>query len=703
MDRESSFIKLDEETPRRRNNRRDEESDSSSHYSEKSRLIEDDPLLGDDEKEKQGAPNEVKDEAKARRKAIINNIIAGSLIIALNVLYIMSLGSCPYSYDDPNICIAYFRGMYPVWMGETIIVGLMWTTVTIMVIYNYIPKPWFILLAINLAALFFLKSGMEMQDHGGINRTVLVVTILVLFLVYSSINGLRKLWKFSKIAFIGLFLSIFLATFTFYEVRVRGSCGQWEYGLGGHKIINDESQCHIPIPTLCELGTRNNWFDFSKFTNPCNKKKTFMNPAMLPDNLKDRQNLKRVGFPRVESFPEQIKLNQTLYRPYVRERIVDMDDPKVSQEIKDNIEYVIDISDPENHKLDIDLKPNATRAAEQQTLRDQIIEQEKLQGNFANRIDKNMLILYVDNLSRAHFYRKMPETAKWLEQFVDNQEGDYSAYQYFRYHSVYYNTLYSNDAMYFGEVEDVDDTSGNVFDSYARNGYVTGFFKDSCETNSNSIHDTDPHMHKWDHFGGEISCDSNYDDADFTSLSVFSGKGSAIRHCLYGQNMHNIQIDYLKQFWKGYPDNRKIFRTHFSEAHELVGELVKYIDTDIRDLLEFFRTEGYLEDTFVSIVSDHGAHALTLRFPAFPDNSRYIENYYPILFHLTKNDLPPNVAHYLEANEQSFIGSHDFYSSLKSFAENKRSTSKNAESYPYMMEGMPSGHDCSDSSVYTAD
>lgn len=162
-------------------------------------------------------------------------------------------------------------------------------------------------------------------------------------------------------------------------------------------------------------------------------------------------------------------------------------------------------------------------------------------------------------------------------------------------------------------------------------------------------------------------------------------------------------MNYLKQFWSAYPDNRKFFRTHFSEAHELTGELIKYVDEDFRNFLQYFKDMGYLEDTFVTIVSDHGAHALTLRFPAFPDNSRYIENYYPILFHVTKKDIPATTAHFLEANEQSFIGSHDFYSSLKTIAENKQSTSDNAESYPYVSEQMPASHDCTDTSVYTAD
>lgn len=157
--------------------------------------------------------------------------------------------------------------------------------------------------------------------------------------------------------------------------------------------------------------------------------------------------------------------------------------------------------------------------------------------------------------------------------------------------------------------------------------------------------------------------------------------------------MHEIQIDYLTQFWNAYPKNRKFFRTHFSEAHELMGELVKYMDDDLVNFLNYFYNSGYLDDTFLTIVSDHGAHALTLRFPLFPDNSRYIENYYPALFHVTKNDIPPNVAHFLAANEQSFISSHDFYSMLKTFAENKDGTTQSAESYPYLTQPMPKGHD----------
>lgn len=281
---------------------------------------------------------------------------------------------------------------------------------------------------------------------------------------------------------------------------------------------------------MCELGIRNNWLDFAKFTSECKNKKTFLKTSSLPEGLKDKDNVTHIGYPRVEDLDEYTKINQEAYRTKVRSNLIDMDDPNVPQEIKDKTEFVVDISDPEHHKLDMKLKPNLKRAEEQRKLRKEIIDNEKTNGTYESRVDKNMLIIYIDNLSRAHFFRKMPKTAEWLAQYVDNEESDYKTYQYFRYHSTYYNTLYSNAAMYYGQVEHVDNTTKNVFDSYAKNGYMTGFFKDSCETNAVSINDPEAKTHRWDHFGGEISCDVNYDNTDFTSLSVFSGKGSAIRH-----------------------------------------------------------------------------------------------------------------------------------------------------------------------------
>jgi hypothetical protein len=158
-----------------------------------------------------------------------------------------------------------------------------------------------------------------------------------------------------------------------------------------------------------------------------------------------------------------------------------MDDPDIPQRWKDNAEYIIDVSDPENHKLSITLKANETRSQEQRKLRDKIISEEKANGTYKNRIDKNQLIIYLDNVSRQHFIRKMPITTEWLSQFVDNDKSEYSTYQFFRYHTIFFSTSYSNSAIYYGVTREVDDGVNNMMEEYARNGYITGFAPDTCK------------------------------------------------------------------------------------------------------------------------------------------------------------------------------------------------------------------------------
>lgn len=132
--------------------------------------------------------------------------------------------------------------MYPIWLFETILSGFIWSGVVILSIKKIFFPWWIIWCLINFLALFFYKSGMEMQDHGGINRTSFTITICVLFILYSLTKGLTSLWRYSVRLFAGLFVFLFCLLTAFYFIRVRGSCGDWTKGLGDHRLINSESQ-----------------------------------------------------------------------------------------------------------------------------------------------------------------------------------------------------------------------------------------------------------------------------------------------------------------------------------------------------------------------------------------------------------------------------------------------------------------------------
>jgi arylsulfatase A-like enzyme len=66
---------------------------------------------------------------------------------------------------------------------------------------------------------------------------------------------------------------------------------------------------------------------------------------------------------------------------------------------------------------------------------------------------------------------------------------------------------------------------------------------------------------------------------------------------------------------------------------------MNYADVDFRDFLVWFYEEGYLEDTFITIMSDHGEHGVTVRIPVIPDDSRHILNVFPIMVHLAKGKI----------------------------------------------------------------
>ena len=157
--------------------------------------------------------------------------------------------------------------------------------------------------------------------------------------------------------------------------------------------------------------------------------------------------------------------------------------------------------------------------------------------------------------------------------------------------------------------------------------------------------------------------------------------------------MHEIQLDYVIQFWEAYSDNRKAFRTRFQDSHETTNEVVKYTDEDFVDFLNRFEQKGYLENTIVYVISDHGAHAITGHIPLLPDDSRFEEVFLPLFIIIVPSDIPKENLNFLEKNQQHFLNSIDIYSSLKSIAEGKRSTSDLDRSYSPLYELLPGNRD----------
>ena len=185
-----------------------------------------------------------------------------------------------------------------------------------------------------------------MDDHGGINRFVLVTSIVVLTVFHCIIWIMKRIYKVSRLLFSSVFIWIAILILLFYLFRIRNSWDGWIYGLKGRYLINDGIHCNVPIPTLCELGIRNNWIDFNRFTKKCNENDQAFDKSILNKNLRNKEGITLLGFPRTEWSSFKVLANQTLYRNETRSRIIDMNDPNIPQITKDSIEFTLDISNP---------------------------------------------------------------------------------------------------------------------------------------------------------------------------------------------------------------------------------------------------------------------------------------------------------------------------------------------------------------------
>ena len=155
------------------------------------------------------------------------------------------------------------------------------------------------------------------------------------------------------------------------------------------------------------------------------------------------------------------------------------------------------------------------------------------------------------------------------------------------------------------------------------------------------------------------------------------------------------------QFWEKYPDVRKFFRTHISDAHENTGELITHADDHIVKFFEDFKHKGYLKNTNVMIIADHGPHFFIRHLPIVPDDSRQQEISFPLLIHLAPKNISDTYKQNMKNNEQSFMNSHDIYATLKSYAVGKSAKSPAVnESFSYIYDDIPEKRHCVNTDIY---
>ena len=451
------------------------------------------------------------------------------------------------------------------------------------------------------------------------------------------------------------------------------SCENIDIGINGTHILykdNLKSQCHIQKPKgYCYMDYFKNYFDLTPINNiNCSLRdakqvyKNFLINLEGHNNDIDLKTAKKLAFPHTNLDKKYFLKNQQCINNFgslVNADIYDLNDEKNKDKIEP--EAILDFSENNIYKgkypeLKINLIFNKTLSEERKKMEN------------TNSLYDNVFMLYLDATSRAHFQRSFPKLSKLLKNFMayDNSNlKKVDAYQFMKYNSFAPSTHFNIIPMFYGN--SFQSKKGvNHIKYFKENGYITGHEVDMCNKEQYDI-SFDPEDKKeyieWDHENIAYLCDGNY----FEINNPYpSNKGAFYpkERCLYGHPVSHYMIEYAKQFWIKYRNNKKYFRMAFNYGHEKTGAVISRLDESLYNFLFEFYDKGYFDNTAVFIVSDHGNQNKGIYDIINKSQFEYERKMSIFFLLLSKNKNIDNFKLNLENNQQVFLTPYDIHDTM---------------------------------------
>ena len=594
-------------------------------------------------------------------------------------LYAFSLESC--GYVSTNLCTD-LRGM--IWyfkvVSLSIIAGFI-QGIFIFLLFVRCKGYKHLIYDIPIYLLFFLiYDGTTVDEHGLYNSMFFILAIILLTPILTFIfYFLYFLKQKNKISLLFIFFLLLIILIR-YKFKTYDYCDNWSKNINS-SIDNDlkEYPCKITPPKKCSLDKLGGIVDISKVLRaechlPGVRKKE---KQIFFDSIKygkffnnDVMKLNKFGFPiTLTQDYDQKWITDNNFATYVNEKVIIMDyyenkiekQNKYPHELPPEIILTFDEQGYGNisQKINYDSKLSMQR--------------KKISEN-NNPLFKNIFMFYIDALSHKHFQRKLPKTAKLFKQYFKYNENysekQFTAFEFNKYHSLSEFTVANIYAMNYGYASGLHMKSQGDGVSFLKflkqNGYVTGSAGTICSKDSlfaNELNLPDIDYEKFDHENVALFCDRNFYDVGY---SLINGINSIVHRCLYGKEGYKYAFEYAELFWNSYKENNKFFRLHIYESHELSMELVKHADNDIYNFFKNFIDKGYLNDTLLLLVSDHGNNFDSF-YSLFEGEDKYIEGMLPIFMILIPNKkiiYESGMYNNLYENQQTFITPFDIYNSI---------------------------------------
>ena len=462
---------------------------------------------------------------------IFANLFALILFIISYYFYYLSLEKC---FRGIDVCTQRWFWILTK-VKQLVISSIIINFNIVLIIYKIISRFHIFHFIITFIYFYYYSHSSYYYDHGAFNLIFFFLFIFLFLLLLLIIKLITCIFKNnSKIRLI-LVISLFICNYLFVN---PANCDDWAKGLNNTYIEhdNEKSGCRIEFPKHCYYKI----FQFSQdvsrlYMKSCENKDKNAKKRILKKSNSSYVNgsTTKIGFP-LSNDNEAGRIDDGYYRilrQYILNNLLDMDKPLPSG--FKNPEYIVDFSKDPNGELIINLNYDEKLSKERKKL-----EQK------ATPYSENVLIIYIDALSRANAIRKMKKTLKFFEQFMSYKGGHHEKYpnenfhsfQFLKYHSFYGHTTTNFPILFYGNKPKTKDFY-RISKYIKQNGYVTGYASDFCFKDfTYSIHNLTKEE-VYDH--QLLMCDPNVDS--FNSI---------VKRCLYGNiNEHYLQV-YIDQFWR---------------------------------------------------------------------------------------------------------------------------------------------------------
>lgn len=580
----------------------------------------------------------------ANKKIFIINIISF-------FFYIISLIGC--EKGEENACVTDFIVEF-VLEGVIVIINGLIISINICLIYSKIIKVYHIFyIVLYYSIICSITFDFTLLNHGGYNFFFLIFFILLFLFLEVVIYILYLIYKKKKIYFfITASILILFPIFIDLLLTINYDCKDFLMAMNGTKLINlEDAGCNFTKPPNCRMDFYYPFFNFSKLIKfDFGSKSNFL---MDKRNKEELKNSNKFGIPRISHFGREINFfDKDFLMSYVQNNTIDMEKEYIFNDtfLKPEIEIWFD--EKKKGTVHINVTKNESL----------IKERKKLENK--NSLFENVLILYIDAVSRNRFKSALPKTAKFIEQFMkynneDAEKRKYKSFQFLKYHTVGVFTQSCVQPMMYGN--SMFSGTGIPITKYLKqNGYITAMITDQCVFelffDRENLYTYNVTADNFDHSNTPLYCDQNY----FGIL--FRGVNSFFRRYLYGKETFEYNFEYAKQFWNNYKDSRKYLTVASMQAHESTSNVLGYMDNSLYEFCNYMYENKLLKNTAVIFVSDHGLHISAI-YAVLSGKNYFHERSIPFLFILYEdNNKVPKEEIY--NNQLKFVTSYDIYETL---------------------------------------